>query len=216
MKEPKESTGIRLSQTTRLEAFSDGVFAIAITLLVLELIQLLHSGSYEQLSLSSLMHWEPFAAFVIGFATILICWINHHHVFDYIEKTNSGLMWINGFVLFLITLTPLPTAILAALISTDAQTAFAIFGGNYVLIAIVSYAICAYPYRKGLINTDSREYFVYVKRTYEYSIIYTMIAFGMCFISVPVAVMLYVVLFIVFAFPKAAASKLMQRSAKRS
>lgn len=214
MKERNESTGIRLSETTRLETFSDGVFAIAITLLVLELIQLLHTYSDEPFSLSRIIHWEPFAAYTIGFVTILICWINHHYVFDYIEKTDSGLMWINGFVLFLVTLTPLPTAILAELIFTDAQTAFAIYGGNYILIATASYAVCAYPYRKGLVNIESRKFFVYVKRTYAYSVIYTIVAFCMCFISVPAAIVLYIILFTAFAFPKEFAKLLMRWSEK--
>jgi uncharacterized membrane protein len=214
MKEPKDTSGIRLSETTRLEAFSDGIFAIVITLLVLELIQLLHSHGGEQLTLSSLLHWEPYVAFFVGFVTVLICWINHHHVFDHIAKTDSSLMWVNGFVLFFITLTPFPTAILAELIKTDATTAFAIFGANYLLIAIGSYAICAYPYRKGLIETEDREYFRYIKRTYGYSIIYTMIAFGVCFISVWLAAVLYAGLFMAFAFPKEFASRLMRRSTK--
>lgn len=216
MKEPKETSGIRLSETTRLETFSDGVFAIAITLLVLDLIQLLHTNNNEPLSLTRIMHWEPFAAYTIGFVTILICWINHHYVFDYIEKTDSSLMWINGFVLFLVTLTPLPTAILAELIFTDASTAFAIFGGNYILIATASYAVCAYPYRKGLINIESRKFFFYVKRTYAYSVIYTVIAFCMCFISVPAAIVLYIILFVAFAFPKTFAMRLMKWSERKS
>jgi uncharacterized membrane protein len=100
-------------ETARLEAFSDGVFAIAITLLVLELISMLHPQNGETLLDFCLHHWEPFAAFLIGFLTILVCWINHKHVFDYIKKTDSNLPWVNGFVLFMITFTPFPTAILA-------------------------------------------------------------------------------------------------------
>ena len=85
-------------ETTRLEAVSDGVFAIAITLLVLELIQILHPQNGEHLILYYLHHWEPFLAFLIGFLTILVCWINHHHVFTYIKRTDSNLPWVNGFV----------------------------------------------------------------------------------------------------------------------
>lgn len=215
MKQPKETSGIRLSETTRLETFSDGVFAIVITLLVLELIQLLHRPGGESLSLDTLLHWEPYFAFLVGFVTVLICWINHHHVFDHIEKTDGRLMWINGFVLFLVTLTPFPTAILAELIKTDAQTALVIFGCNYFLIAIASYAICAYPYKKDLIPAEDRTYFRYAKRTYGYSIIYTMIALGVCSVSVPLAIALYIILFIVFAFPKEFAARLMKWSVKK-
>src|SRR5947208_12897798 len=91
----------RLSETTRLEAFSDGVFSIAITLLVLELIQFLHPQNGERLLKSIFHHWQPFAAFVIGFITFLICWINHHHAFDYIKKVDYKFMWVNGFLLLI-------------------------------------------------------------------------------------------------------------------
>lgn len=87
----KELIENRLKATSRLVAFSDGVFAIAITLLVLELIQILHLQSGERLLKSILHHWEPFLAFFMGFLTILVCWINHNHVFDYIKKTDSKL-----------------------------------------------------------------------------------------------------------------------------
>ena len=68
-KEPVEN---RPKETYRLEAFSDGVFSIAITLLVLELIQYLHPQNGEGLVKSYLHHWEPFLAFLVGFLTILV------------------------------------------------------------------------------------------------------------------------------------------------
>ncbi len=76
-------------ETARMEAFSDGVFAIAITILVLELISLLHPQNGESLIGFCLQHWQPFLAFLIGFLTILVCWINHNHVFSYIKKPTA-------------------------------------------------------------------------------------------------------------------------------
>ena len=212
IKEPGEN---RPKETYRLEAFSDGVFSIAITLLVLELIQFLHPQNGESLLNSYLHHWEPFLAFLIGFLTILVCWINHHHVFDYIKKTDSKLPWVNGFVLLMITITPLPTAILAEYIDTEGRIAIAIFGFNYFMIAVASYWICAYPYNKSLIDEDDREFFYYIKLTYGYSIFYTVLAFLVCFISIPVAIVLYLLLFYVFAFPKEFAMKLLKRKQKK-
>jgi uncharacterized membrane protein len=91
MSNTNEPNKNRPKETSRLETFSDGVFAIAITLLVLELIQILHPQDGESLLESYLHHWEPFLAFLIGFLTILIGWINYHHVFAYIKKTQSKL-----------------------------------------------------------------------------------------------------------------------------
>lgn len=201
----------RLNETARLEAFSDAVFAIAITLLVLELIQFLHIPIEESLLKFCLHHWEPFLAFLIGFLTILICWINHHHVFTYIIKTDSKLPWVNGFVLLMITFTPFPTALLAEFLETDGKFAVAIFGFNYFMIAVASYWLCAYSYNKFLVG-DDREFFHFIKLTYGYSIIYTFFAFLICFVSIPVAIVLYLLLFYVFAFPKEFAIKLQKRN----
>ncbi len=207
----KEPIDNRPKATSRLEFFSDGVFAIAITLLVLELIQILHLQNGEPLPKSILHHWEPFLAFFIGFLTILVCWINHNHVFEYIKKTDSKLPWVNGFVLLLITFTPFPTAVLAEYLEKEGKFALAIFGFNYFMMAISSYWICAYPYRKFLIDDDDREFFNCIKLTYAYSIIYTFLAFLVCFISIPAAIVLYLLLFYVFAFPKEFAMKLLKR-----
>jgi uncharacterized membrane protein len=205
----------RLSETTRLEAFSDGVFSIAITLLVLELIQFLHPQNGEGLLKSFLLNWQPFLAFIIGFITILICWINHHHAFDYIDKVDGKFMWVNGFLLLMVTLTPFPTAILAEFLKTEGKIALAIFGFNYFMIGVAAYGICAYAYNKYLIKEDSRDFFFCIKLTYRYGVIYTLLAFLICFISIPVAIALYVFLFIVFAFPKEFATMLLRRKQKK-
>ena len=202
-------------ETARLEAFSDGVFAIAITLLVLELISMLHPQNGETLLDFCLHHWEPFAAFLIGFLTILVCWINHKHVFDYIKKTDSNLPWVNGFVLFMITFTPFPTAILAEYLGKESRFALAIFGFNYIMISLASYWICAYPYKRHLIDNDDREFFLCIKKTYGYSILYTILAFLVCFISIPLAIVLYMLLFYVFAFPKEFATRLLKRKHRK-
>jgi len=202
-KEEKENG---LKETSRLEAFSDGVFSIAITLLVLELIEMLHIQHTEGLLKSYLNNWESFLAFFIGFCTILICWINHHHVFTYINKVDNTLMWINGFVLFAITITPLPTAILAEYLNTEGNTALAMFGVNYFIISLASYSITSYVYKKFLIMEDSRNFFYCITLTYKYGIFYTLLAFIVCFISIPAAIILYLILFGAFASPKKFAS----------
>ena len=115
----------------------------------------------------------------------------------------------------MITITPFPTAILAEYLDTEGKFAIAIFGFNYFLIAIGSYWICAYPYNKSLIDEDDRELFHCIKLTYGYSIIYTLVAFGVCFISIPAATVFYLLLFYVFAFPKEFAGKLLKRKHKR-
>ena len=212
---PVESGESGGKQTFRLEVFSDGVFAIAITLLVLELIHFLHPENGESLLDSYLHHWEPFLAFLIGFLTILVCWINHHHVFLYIKKYDSKLPWVNGLVLFMITITPLPTAILAEYLGTEGRSAIAIFGINYFMISVASYWLCAFSLNRSLIDDEHREFFHHVKLTYGYSIIYTLFAFFVCFISIPAAIVLYLILFFAFAFPMEFAMILLKRTQKK-
>jgi uncharacterized membrane protein len=205
----------RPNETARLEAFSDGVFAIAITLLVLELIQTLHPQNGESMLKSYLHHWEPFLAFLIGFLTILVCWINHHHVFDYINKTDSKLFWINGFVLLMVTFTPFPTAFLAEYLEKEGKYALAVYGFDYFMISIASYWLCSYSYNRFLTDHADREFFHCIRLTYGYSIIYTFIALLICFISIPAAIVLYLLLFSVFAFPKEFAMKLLKRKQEK-
>jgi uncharacterized membrane protein len=201
--------------TTRLETFSDGVFAIAITLLVLELIQMLHLKTQENLLKTFWHNWEPFLAFFIGFVTILICWINHSYALKYIHKVDDKFMWVNGFLLFMVTLTPFPTAILAELINVDGRTALLIFGFNYIMIAFAAYFICRYAYNNFLVEKSSREYFYFIMQTYGYSIIYTIVVFFICMISIPAAIALYIFMFSIFALPKNFATFLFNRKRKK-
>lgn len=192
----------KFKETSRIEAFSDGVFAIAITLLVLELIQAFHPDPGESLLLSLSHHWEYFLAFSIGFITILVCWINHHIALEYVIKVDTQFMWINGFLLFLVTLTPFPTALLAEYLEKDGRTAVAIYGFNYVLISIAADRICSYAYHHNLIEGKHRDYYYSYKRIYRYAIIYTIIAFCLCWVSIIIPILLYILLFAAFALPK--------------
>jgi uncharacterized membrane protein len=185
----------------RLETFSDGVFAIAITLLVLELIQILHTNREGSLTQMLFSNWKGFIAFLLGFLTILICWINHHVVLTYIENADSKLFWVNGFVLLVVTFTPLPTAVLAEYIEKESHYALAFFGFNYFLMSLAAYSLSAYIL-KNLVRKTEIGLLYYHTLLYKYSIFYTLVVFGICFFSVPLAVFFYVILFFAFAFPK--------------
>ncbi len=195
-------------ETSRVEAFSDGVFAIAITLLVLELIQTLHPKSANGLLKTCLDHWRSFLAFSLGFITILVCWINHHVAFEYIKKIDTKLIWINGFLLFVITLTPFPTAILAEYLESEGRAALAIFGFNYFLISIAADSICTYAYNHHLIEEGHRKYYSSYKLIYRYAVFYALITFFLSFISIVIPIFLYAILFAAFAAPKELASRL--------
>src|SRR5580698_1747836 len=105
-------------ETVRIEAFSDSVFAIAITLLILD-IRIPEVRTDQSLLKSLFTEWPSILALLIGFFTILICWINHHYMFQMIYRSNSKLLLLNGFKLLIVTITPIATAMLSKYIETS-------------------------------------------------------------------------------------------------
>ncbi len=126
-------------ETARLEAFSDGVFAIAITLLALNL-QIPHiEGAGGKWALAEALgrQWPSYVAFVTSFFTILVMWVNHHGMFKLIHKASSRLLFANGFLLLMTTAVPFSTGILSEYFNKPgANVACAVYGGTFVLISI--------------------------------------------------------------------------------
>src|SRR6516165_12547933 len=123
-------------ETGRLEAFSDGVFAIAITLLVLELkVPSLSPSSFTSGALARglLQQWPSYIGLVTSFFTILIMWVHHHAIFRNICRTDAWLHFANGCLLLGVTFVPYPTSILAAYLETPAsKMAMAFYAGTFV------------------------------------------------------------------------------------
>ena len=119
----------------RTEAFSDGVFSIAITLLILEIkVPPFLGQSNRELAWALLSLWPSFFAFVGSFATILVLWINHHGLFTLAEHATPEFLFANGFLLLLVIFLPFPTALLARhLTGPGANTAAVVYCGTYVL-----------------------------------------------------------------------------------
>jgi uncharacterized membrane protein len=102
-------------ETGRIEAFSDGVFAIAITLLVLELKvpHLEDGGAGGSLARALARQWPSYVALVTSFFTILVMWANHHRMFNVVRRVDAPFLYANGLLLLLVTVVPFPTAVLA-------------------------------------------------------------------------------------------------------
>jgi uncharacterized membrane protein len=100
------------SETNRVEAFSDGVLAIVITLLVLE-IKVPHVPQHEDaLQWAALAALVPkIAAWVISFVFVLVFWVAHHYLFNSLQKVDRGLLWLNGLFLLFMSFVPFPTAL---------------------------------------------------------------------------------------------------------
>jgi len=123
----------------RLEAFSDGVFAVAITLLALDLkVPLVQpNGTARELSDALLRQWPSYVAFATSFLTVLIMWLNHHLVFKLVGKTSMRLMLANGYLLMMTTVVPFTTELFSSYFSLPgARVAAAAYAGAFVLISI--------------------------------------------------------------------------------
>jgi uncharacterized membrane protein len=123
--------------TGRLEAFSDGVFAIAMTLLVLDIKVPHHVTSGQTLAQALVDQWPTYLAFMTSFATILIMWVNHHRLFTHIGRCDDGLLFSNGMLLLGVVLVPFPTALVAEYLGHAGQTTAAlIYNSTFIAIAL--------------------------------------------------------------------------------
>ena len=101
------------TETSRIEAFSDGMFAIAITLLILEVkVPVPAEGHLAQ---GLVKQWPSYLAFVLSFVYIGVMWMNHHRMFTHIRRSNDTLLVLNLLLLLGVTAVPFPTAVLAAI-----------------------------------------------------------------------------------------------------
>lgn len=124
-------------ETTRLEAFSDGVFAIAITLLIIEVhVPEVEGGGGDLLrALRDL--WPSFFAFALSFVTILIMWMNHHAMFAWCQRATGAVFVSNGFLLLAITALPFSTALLGDYLGHPGErAAAAVYCAHLVLISL--------------------------------------------------------------------------------
>jgi uncharacterized membrane protein len=125
--------------TSRVEAFSDGVFAIAITLLILEIrVPELEGGVANEHLLNSLLHlWPSFVAFLFSFFVILVMWINHHEFMRWVRASDYRFLFANGLVLLMVTFVPFPTAVVARYLGTPAaRGAVSFYCSTFLLISL--------------------------------------------------------------------------------
>jgi uncharacterized membrane protein len=126
-------------RTSRLEAFSDGVLAIIITIMVLEL------KVPEEPSLEALAHSVTgFATYLLSFVYVGIYWNNHHHMFQIVETVNGAVLWANLHLLFWLSLYPFTTAWMDDTARPGLhleQTPVVVYGVNLLMAGIAYYVL---------------------------------------------------------------------------
>jgi uncharacterized membrane protein len=130
----------------RLEAFSDGVFAIVITLLVIE-IRPPEVDEGESLAAALWDLWPSYAAYFVSFAVIGVMWLNHHRIFEQVRAVDGPLLLLNLNLLLWTALIPFPTSVVAEYLregGASATTAVALYGGLLLVTACAFVALFAW------------------------------------------------------------------------
>jgi TMEM175 potassium channel family protein len=189
--------------TSRLEAFSDGVFAIAATLLVLELhVPVTGSGPlWPQI----VAQWPSYACYVVSFLTIGIIWVNHHALFALIARVDRPMLFLNLLLLMIIALLPFPTALLGQWVLDVQQppVAAALLGCAFLLMGLAFgglwlYAVVHHDLAgPGLDRASAR---ASIPRFTAGNLVY-LIGIGVAFFSPLISLLLYGLVAIYYVFP---------------
>lgn len=192
--------------TARIEAFSDGVFAIAITLLVLE-IRVPHVEEGASLPGALLALWPSYSGYAISFLQIGVIWANHHNRFRFVKRSDHVLLFLNIVFLMCVAFIPFPTALLAEYIQGsegERQTAVAVYSGTLAVTAVfftLLWLYAANDYRlvdRGLDPTLLRA----MTRRYLAGMVLYIAAFALTFVNAVLALILVVGLALLFVLPE--------------
>lgn len=152
-----------LIPTRRLETLTDGLFAIAMTILVVTIqipIGPIHTADLFVQTTSEII--PKFAVYFLSFLLLAVFWVDHH-MFYMVKKSNFTLIWLNIFWLMFIALLPLSTSIIAQF--PEYQLAQLIFDINLLFIGLFFYIIWSYSLDRGLISEEVKPFYHYIKRS---------------------------------------------------
>ena len=190
--------------TQRTEAFSDGVFAIAITLLIIE-IGVPHLDGGESLSDALWDLWPSYGAYVLSFVMIGIYWANHHSFFKLFVRSDHVFLMLNVAFLMCIAFLPFPTAVLGEYLDNadERQSAVTLYALGLLLPALTWLALWLYAsYHHHLIDERlAPEFARFLTVQYMLSNTFYMVALGVSFVSAEAALVICVGLTLLYLLP---------------
>ncbi len=209
---PGETLGETLGETAdtaRLEAFSDGVFAVAITLLALDLHvpdpATLPHGPHGGLVPVLLGQWPVYLAYGLSFLTILIMWINHHNLFRLIRRTDHLFLLLNGLLLLSVTTVPFATSLLATYLrEPDKRVAQVVYSAVSLALATAFNRMWAYAsHDRRLLGPDADERMVRgVTQAYRFGPLIYSVTVVLALLSAEASLALCILLALFFALPR--------------
>jgi uncharacterized membrane protein len=194
---------IHPNETQRIEAFSDGVFAIAITLLIIE-IGVPHVTGEESLSSALGDLWPSYGAYVLSFVMIGIYWANHHSFFRLFVRTDHFFLMLNVVFLMAIAFLPFPTAVLGEYLDDSSQrdTAVRLYALGLLLPAIGWFTVWVYANIRGLVDERlAPEYVRFLTGQYALSNVLYAGALAISFVNAWVALVIVVGLTLLYLLP---------------
>ena len=207
--DPERREALDENETGRIEAFSDGVFAIAATLLVFNLnvpdLRGLDNGA--ELWRGLVGDWPSFAAFVISFLSILIMWSSHHNIFMLIRKVDHSFLLLNGMVLLGVAATPFTTQLLATHFGhPGAKVAALVYSAVALFISVAYNGMWRYASRRRrlLAATTTEVQVRQVTRQYAIGPAAYALALVLSFASATASVLVFVAVVAFFALPTGA------------
>jgi TMEM175 potassium channel family protein len=190
VEEERKMSNMRSSEekeTGRLEAFSDGIFAFAITLLVLGLRDPVQAAGQSETLLSGLFtQWPAFFAYFTSFLSVLVIWVNHHNMFSYIRRINTRFLFLNGFLLLTVTLNPFTTSLVADhLLDNNSKTAAGVYSGVFFLLSVAWKVLWRYASKEHRLlsrvvtNQDTKR----LDRDFNLGVLLYVLALALAFVS---------------------------------
>ncbi len=140
--------------TGRLEAFSDGVFAIAVTLLVLDIAVAGDAGKHLLRSIAD--QGPSYLAYVTSFSTIGAAWLGHNAITEYLDRADAAFVRLNLLLLLIISFLPFPTRLFAEYIDHDSaeRVAVTFYGLTLLLASLMLWVLWRYAVRARLVRPD--------------------------------------------------------------
>ena len=202
-------------QTSRMEAFSDGIFAIASTLLVLDLaIPAVRSDVGHKL----VEQWPTYLAYLVSFATIGNAWLNHSVITDYLERADAILLRLNLVLLFFVSVLPFPTHMLAEYLGSEnpERIAVTVYGLNLLAISGFTSLVWHYAVAEHLVQRDNKEEEVRaIGAKLDPGLVSYAVAIGIGLLWPQVAVVLYLAIALFMIIPFRAVFRLLRRRGRR-
>ena len=188
----------------RLEAFSDGVFSIAITILVLNLhVPDLIKGADTNTQLWHALadQWPKLVSYVISFGIVGLYWVGHHLMFHYIKHTDRMFLFLNNLYLMVIAFMPFPAALLGQYGST--RTAVIVYAGTLITAGLLYNNLWRYATKnRRLVDENSSERLIHlVKKIISFAPFVYLLAIGLAFINPRLSLIIFVITPLLYIIP---------------